>query len=730
MDNSDENASGPSNQPPSEAVSLPPDHVSLRVTYLLTGNPRPPHSLGVLPLTTLVSTLKDKIQAELPEHPSPSEQRLIYQGRPLLRNDATLRQVLRIEVSRERSLSLCIANTSQPGNSPGPLPYTLHIVVRPRQNGAATSDNWISAPSADPIPPPPTNPDHSRMNHITAVENSATRLQESLARIQHQIEANRADLLAVQQRIGMQHNNIGFPVNGAVLLPTIHPGGNGPALPVPLPMNIQNLRPPPPPFPAMQPAHFGWHTRTQNTANYNTPWTQQTPNLNGNPSNPSQPNPQMPQSSVQEFRGPNGEHVTVMTSQMTVPMTLSRPASAPGQPASRGPAAAPQRSQPSQTPRHAPSNPTATRPQPPPLPFAGFPTYLPIPFSQNRQFQPQPSTSTPTAWILSSPAGPQGFLFAPGHGYFSTTQSSVQQQSTTPQAAPAEMPGLAPLAAPTEPTQQQPRAQMDGAGNGNADGALVRGNRGPAQPPLVQVQQNAEDNDLFGFLIQRGWLFLRLYLFMFVFSEPGTWKRWAMIIIAVIVCLQPRDGPFVRAMQAARRHLDNLIGPPAPQRQPEPAAQRQPRPAENAINQTTHRPANVRGAVQITPEEAAARLLRNNQERNRGFWRDIFYRVEQSMALFLASLIPGVGERHVMAREEARREAQRQEEERRRAAEAAAQLQATDEGSNQAHENADQDVAGVGSEVKVDRPDEPSTSTSVQVRDAVGEAGELRNRTV
>jgi hypothetical protein len=106
MDNSGENASGPASQPPSDAVSLPPDHVSLRVTYLVTGNPRPPHSLGVLPLTTTISTLKDKIQAELPEHPSPVEQRLIYQGRPLLQNDATLREVLRIEVSQELSLSL------------------------------------------------------------------------------------------------------------------------------------------------------------------------------------------------------------------------------------------------------------------------------------------------------------------------------------------------------------------------------------------------------------------------------------------------------------------------------------------------------------------------------------------------------------------------------------------------------------------------------------------------
>ncbi len=84
--------------------STPPpletDHVNLRMTYLVTGNPRPPHSLGNVHLNTTIAELKGKIQTELPEHPSPAGQRLIYQGRPLLRNDVTLRDVLRIEVCR------------------------------------------------------------------------------------------------------------------------------------------------------------------------------------------------------------------------------------------------------------------------------------------------------------------------------------------------------------------------------------------------------------------------------------------------------------------------------------------------------------------------------------------------------------------------------------------------------------------------------------------------------
>ena len=91
--------STPSPTPPSPAQpALEKNHVNLRMTYLVMGNPRPPHSLGNIHLNTTIQQLKEKIQSELPEHPAPAEQRLIYQGRPLLRNDATLRDVLRLEV--------------------------------------------------------------------------------------------------------------------------------------------------------------------------------------------------------------------------------------------------------------------------------------------------------------------------------------------------------------------------------------------------------------------------------------------------------------------------------------------------------------------------------------------------------------------------------------------------------------------------------------------------------
>jgi hypothetical protein len=91
--------SAPSPSPSPQSQPTPAkDHVDLRITYLVMGNPRPPHSLGNVPLNTTILELKQKIQSELPERPTLVEQRLIYQGRPLLRNDATLRDVLRLEV--------------------------------------------------------------------------------------------------------------------------------------------------------------------------------------------------------------------------------------------------------------------------------------------------------------------------------------------------------------------------------------------------------------------------------------------------------------------------------------------------------------------------------------------------------------------------------------------------------------------------------------------------------
>ena len=717
MDSSAASTPPPQAQPPPEK-----DHANLRVTYLITGNPRPPHSLGNVHLNTTVAALKAKIQSELPEHPSPSEQRLIYQGRPLLRNDASLRDVLRIEVSCQQYLRIITILTPasfQPGNEPGPLPYTIHIVVQTPQAAPQhqPSTNLLLNPPA-PAPLPSTHPPHPDVNNpFSAAETSANRLQESLVRIQQQIEANRADLRTVQQRIALQHTHLGVPPNAAQ-------------------MNINGQ-----PVPTLPPQNFAMNIQ------FGHPFDQQQNLQRHPPRGPLQFRPPHPmaappvsngaialnphQHNVQEVQGPNGQRVTVVTESMNFRMPMQRPSSAPGQRSST-----PSQQQtgiPAQAPPNQPAAPLPFAP-PPAVnwfsPLTAQPMGLPGPFPQMRPNLPQPSNAT--AWLLSSQAGPQALLFAPGHGYFSSISPLAgQHQHASNLTHPQSQTATVESAATPQP------AQADNQGGHDPDRAMIRADQ--PQPAAMQAQaaQNGEDNDLFAFMINRGWLFLRLYLFMFVFSEPGTWKRWLMIIAAAVICLQPRNGPVTRLMTAARRHFDNLVGPPAQQPRPEAAAQRQaappdqPRAASPQNLAPGQRPANVRGAVQMTPEEAAARLVQERherQDRQPRFWRDAFYRVEQSIALFLASLIPGVGERHVRAREETRREEQRREEQRRQAEEeAAAERQNTSDERAHPDEAEDLSTTTPKPEVGPGGREQQSASSSVQVSGG-DTSGELRNR--
>lgn len=54
-----------------------------------------------------------------------------------------------------------------------------------------------------------------------------------------------------------------------------------------------------------------------------------------------------------------------------------------------------------------------------------------------------------------------------------------------------------------------------------------------------------------------------------------------------------------------------------------------------------------------TPQEAAERLLQERDRQDVSFVRQSIRRVERAVALFVASLVPGVGERHIAAREAA-----------------------------------------------------------------------------
>lgn len=75
------------------------DHISIRVITLAHGSEREADLYLVLSVTTKVGELKESLQQHLGQHPRPDHQRLIYQGRPLLDNNATLQSILRLDVS-------------------------------------------------------------------------------------------------------------------------------------------------------------------------------------------------------------------------------------------------------------------------------------------------------------------------------------------------------------------------------------------------------------------------------------------------------------------------------------------------------------------------------------------------------------------------------------------------------------------------------------------------------
>ena len=152
---------------------------------------------------------------------------------------------------------------------------------------------------------------------------------------------------------------------------------------------------------------------------------------------------------------------------------------------------------------------------------------------------------------------------------------------------------------------------------------------------------------------------MRLYIFLFFLAEPGSWRYWLFLSLAAIICLMPRNNPIRDFSNMVRSHVDNLVTPrDRPGRGDNPPRQQgRILPGADAL-----RP--QRDATQPTPQEAAARLAHEHGQQNMNVVWDTFHRVERALALFVASLIPGVGERHIRVREEARREAERVENER------------------------------------------------------------------
>ena len=260
----------------------------------------------------------------------------------------------------------------------------------------------------------------------------------------------------------------------------------------------------------------------------------------------------------------------------------------------------------------------------------------------HRTIPPQPvrqNTESGPFYLLSSPNGPQAILMPPQNTAVAGTQ-------------------FVPGAAFVVHRQQQPlwRHLLPTPATDTARANTgVHEPRPAAEAPLQNPAQDAPaapagnpDRDFALSIIRRLWLFLRLYIFAFLFSEAGSWRRWSLLCIGALIAVLSETETVHRLRriiwEPIMRHLEGVV----------PLAGNDPR----------HRDPNpIQGQNAVQPQDAgtnrvpdpgqlAQRLLRERNERDLNSFRQFLHWLERAVALFIASLVPGVGERHIRARNE------------------------------------------------------------------------------
>jgi hypothetical protein len=301
--------------------------------------------------------------------------------------------------------------------------------------------------------------------------------------------------------------------------------------------------------------------------------------------------------------------------------------------------------------------------------------------SQSTATTTLPPDAPEELFLLSSPQGPVGLLFdqrgtymtAPivptlpfqtftnqfaqnrqliaGLGQHIAQASNIHSQNAQIQNLLANTqltPSQQPAAAGQAQNQNQNQNQAQAADQGQA----LNPNQAPNQNANANAPANAQgENDRIGNIAGHLWLIFKLACFVYFFSGTGWYKSILLGVIAGGVYLA-QLGMFEEQFNLIRRHFEAVLPVGA-------LADRAAQPAPQRTEQGRN----------MTPEEAARRLLQQRQDQRFGWVRDSMRTVERSFAIFMASLWPGIGERMVHAQEERVRAERAAEEERQRLAE-------------------------------------------------------------
>ncbi|KAI1135227.1 hypothetical protein F5Y05DRAFT_421655 [Hypoxylon sp. FL0543] len=343
------------------------------------------------------------------------------------------------------------------------------------------------------------------------------------------------------------------------------------------------------------------------------------------------------------------------------------------------------------------------------------------------QTQTQSSQGTPEVYILSSPNGPRGLLLNNNLETYFTPQvrtanqpfglSVPQRPLPGPFVNPSNFPHLTPTPTiqpvgrhRTGPEPQHPPEQHQQHG-------LPPPPQHQPQPHLGHAVARADNPQVQAIRLAQLWpyiwMIIRLGLFIWLFTSPSSsWSRWFTAISIAIVVFLANTGllnPLAEQVWVPlRRHLDNVIG--------------------NLIaladghHEDAQAAANVHGANNADaanpgqqgepdPADTAARLVQQRRNANANWLMDQVRRLERAGILFLASIAPGVAERHIAQLEaEARAERTRREAEAAAAAAAAEQPQDSEEQrqntENHEGENGTRDSGGQNQVIEGDRNDD------------------------
>ncbi|KAK5727820.1 hypothetical protein LTR17_012478 [Elasticomyces elasticus] len=306
-----------------------------------------------------------------------------------------------------------------------------------------------------------------------------------------------------------------------------------------------------------------------------------------------------------------------------------------------------------------------------------------------QQQQQQARATDTTCYLLSGPQGPQALLFSPQHGTYTgafTTGPTVGLRPTPTTTAPAGV-----VQQPN--AQQQPNPQQDAlrqlvqhaqAQNQNQNQQLAAN---PAAPQAVNGQPQAaaaDPNPPAQAIMNNIWLLFRVLIFVyFVMGSNLGWRRPAALAVIGVGFWMVRAGLFGEG-GLVRGWWEGVVrvGPVQGQggargqgAQGQDAANTQGGNV-NAIPRGEQAGAAGQGAMP-TPEQVAQRLIDERRNGGQQQWREFVRPVERAVALFVASLWPGIGEAHVRdqerevqrARDEAEVEGRRREEEAKKAEE-------------------------------------------------------------